>query len=469
MTPLLEEPPEAFAGALLGRGRRRACFVRDPGSGRLEPSEPWLAEAAEALRALADWRDHEALFLEVGPRSGCLFAAALHSTVRGQALGGVRHAPYARTLDVLRDALRLSLGMTRKSALAGLWWGGGKGVIAQACGRDADEPAFRRTLYREWGAFVSGLRGCYVTAEDAGTTPADMGHVFEATRHATCVPPDVGGSGNPSLHTALGVVCAMEAALDALGRGTLAGKRIALQGAGQVGAALAELLLEKGVARLCVAETSAECRQALEDRLGCERLQVVAARPGEPGILAEPCDVLVPAALGGVLGPKTIPHVQAPLVCGPANNQLEDEARDGRALHARGSVLVPEIIANRMGVVHCANEQYGSLPRDPAVERHLRPDWEHAIGPTTRRVLARAAELGIPPVEAANRLADALAATPHPLWPGRGRALVAALVAERWHAAGALEADQAAGLRPMQTTETPSGRSARASHHASRR
>jgi len=431
MDRLFEQTPEAFARLLLERGTRRVCFVGGP-SGRLEASVPWLAPLAQALAALPDTGAHEAVFLEVGPRTGCLFSATLHSTARGQALGGVRHWPYPSLAAFLRDGLRLARGMTRKNALAGLWWGGGKGVIARAPGTAFEDPEFRRTLYHEYGAFVTGLAGCYVTAEDAGTTPADMAAVQEATRFVTCAPPDVGGSGNPSLYTAAGVVCAMRAAWDALESRSLEGLRIAMQGAGNVGAAMIELLLEQDVAGIRVAELSGERRRAVLDRFGGERVEVVQVEAEGPGILAAPCDVLVPNALGSVLGPKTIPHVRARLVCGAANNPLEEEIRDGAALHARGVAYVPDFLANRMGVVHCANEQYGVLPHDPAVERHLSDDWAHAIAPTTRRVLARAADEGIPPVAAAHALADELAAQPHPIWPGRGRTIVERLLAGGW-------------------------------------
>ena len=432
MDSLLHEPPQRIARRLRERGRRRAFFVRDA-SGALRASDSFLAHAAAELTSLRDFQDHEGLFLEVGAETGSLFAAAVHSTVRGQALGGVRHATYASGLDFLRDGLRLSQGMTRKSALAGLWWGGGKGVIARGADDLSEQPAYRATLYREYGAFVSGLRGLYVTAEDAGTSPGDMAIVAPATRFATCVPPSVGGSGDPSVATAAGVLCGMRAALDASGMGGLEGKRIAMQGAGQVGSAMIGQLLEAGVANIRVGEVSGVRREAVLDRFAGSPVEVVAADPDEPGVLAAPCDVLAPNALGGVLGPKTIPHVRARMVCGAANNQLVDTGRDGRALSERGILFVPEIVTNRMGVVHCANEQYGTPRHDPAVERHLSDGWEDAIGPVVRRVLARAESDGVPPVEAANALADEAASRPHPLWPGRGAAILRSLVEERWH------------------------------------
>ncbi len=427
MSASLQQDPGAFADALRQRGRRRASLV---GAGEgLRASEAWLEPLAREIAGLADFARHEALFLEVGRRTGCLYTASIHGTARGQGLGGLRRQVYTSLGELLRDGLRLSRGMTRKNALAGLWWGGAKGVIA---GTAAGDPAFRRTLYAEYGAFVSSLRGLYVTAEDAGTAPEDMAVVHATTRFAVCVPPDVGGSGNPALYTAAGVVCAMEAALDVLGLGALAGKRVAMQGAGQVGAAMVERLLERGVAGVVVDEISAERREEVMDRFAGRSVEVRAAIPGEPGVLAEPCDVLAPNALGGVLGPKTIPHVRARLVCGSANNQLQDDVRDGRALHERGVVFVPGIIANRMGVVHCANEQYGAPAPDAAVEEQLSRSAPHGIHSTVRRVLERARTEDRPPVEVADVLADEAAREPHPLWPGRGRAILETLLAERW-------------------------------------
>ena len=205
----------------------------------------------------------------------------------------------------VRDGLRLARGMTRKCALAGLWWGGGKGLIARQPGDAHRDPAYRRRLYREYGAFVSSLRGCYVTAEDVGTTPLDMAEVFGATRFATSVPQGVGGTGNPSPWTAAGVVCAMEAGLEFLGRGSLEGTTIAMQGTGNVGSAMIAMLLEKGVARITASEICSEQRAALESAFDGRPVELRAALPGDCEILAEPCDLLAPNALGGVLNAKT--------------------------------------------------------------------------------------------------------------------------------------------------------------------
>lgn len=424
----LSSHPAEFAAALQRDLAGRAWLVRDRETGRVEASSPRLARLARFVEA----EDHEAVFLSLGPGSGALFGAFVHSTTRGQAQGGVRRSDYPSLEAFLRDGLRLSRTMTRKNALARLWWGGGKGLIACPPGRSPEDPDFRRSVYQEFGAFVSGLRGCYVTAEDAGTGPADMAEIFRATRFATCIPPQRGGAGNPSQRTAAGVAAAMQAALSFLDLGDLAGKKLVLQGTGQVGSCLVALLLERGAASIVASEVCAERRDALLDGFDDERVDVRLVAPGDLSILAEPCDVLAPCALGGVLGPKTIPQLRTRLVCGAANDPLEDEERDAAALAAGDIAYVPDFVANRMGIVSCANEQYGGLVDDPAVARHLDLSWPGSIAATTRRVLEAARVAGTTPVREALRLARELAAEPHPIWAGRGQAILEDLTTNGW-------------------------------------
>lgn len=432
MTRLVDLSPESFAAHLVSLGLRRASFVSD--GGEVRASHPALAEiAAEIAADRRDFHRHEGVFFEVGRETGALFGAFVHGTTRGQGQGGLRYWPYASLTSFIADGLRLSLGMTRKSALAGLWWGGGKGLIARAPEHAFRDPAFRERLYTEYAAFVSGLRGCYITAEDAGTGPSDMAIVHRGTRFVTCTPPSVGGAGNPSPATAKGVVCAMEGALAHLGRGTLAGKRVVMQGTGNVGAAMIGELLQRDVGSILASELSAERRAQLAEQFSGAPLTLVPAAPGDDRILAEPCDILAPNALGGILNPDTIPGIQAPIVCGAANNQLLDDVRDAEALRARGITYVPDFLCNRMGIVYCANEQYGQLPHDPAIERHYGRDWDNAVYVVTRRALELAEREGITTAAAANRLADTLAAEPHPIWGGdRSRSIIRGLVADRW-------------------------------------
>lgn len=437
MAEVVASSPQALAEQMLASGARRIWLARPRGRDGIACSHPALAELAGFLEDPAsEERGHEAVLLGVGEESRTLFGVFVHQTCRGQAQGGVRHWHYDSVRDFLRDGLRLSLGMGRKCALAGLWWGGGKAIIARRPDDAWQVPGFRRLVYREFAAFVSSLRGCYVTAEDAGTSPEDMAVVQRYTRFVTCIPPSLGGSGNPSPMTARGVVCAMEAALAFGEAGPLAGRTVAMQGAGNVGSAMIEQLLEKGVARIVVAEPSAERRAALVERHPDAPLELRAPEPGDERILAEPCDVLAPNALGGVLGPESIARVRARVVCGAANNPLVDDERDARLLAERGILYVPDFVANRMGIVQCANEHAGTLERDPEIWRHLDGEREDSIQAITRRVLAEAQQHGTTPIAAANRLADQQAQEPHPIWGHRARRILDSLIEGSWAAEG---------------------------------
>jgi glutamate dehydrogenase/leucine dehydrogenase len=227
----------------------------------------------------------------------------------------------------------------------------------------------------------------------------------------------------------------MEGALDFLSMGPLSDKRVVMQGIGNVGSEMVELLLDRGVASIVASDISAERTQELAARCRDPRLRVQLVSPGDTSVFEEPCDVFAPNALGGVLDPETIRKLRTRIVCGAANNQLLDDARDGELLRAKGIVYVPDFVANRMGIVNCANEQYGVLPNDPAIERHYGRDWDNAIFVVTRRVLERAAREATTPTVAANALADELGLQAHPIFGHRVRAIINALVAEAWEKA----------------------------------
>lgn len=446
----LLETPDAFAQHLESLGTRRACFVF---GATPRASHPSLEPMLEAMVATLGAGGHEAVFLEVGERTGALFGAFVHRTRRGQAAGGLRHWSYGSIRALLNDGLRLSKAMTRKNALAGLWWGGGKGIIAQQAGeryRDAD---YRAQLYQEYGTFVTSLRGLYVTAEDVGTQPADIGNVFKTTRFVTCIPPSLGGSGNPSISTATGVICAMEAALAHQGLGDLNGKRVAVQGLGNVASSLIEQLLRKGVAEIVAADISEPQVQAARIRFAKHPVTISAVLPSDTSILAEPCDILAPSALGGVLNAITIPQIRAKIVCGAANNQLDDEERDAQALADRGIVYIPDFVANRMGIVRCANEQYGTLPDDPAIRRHFGRTWENSVYLITEQVLNFARERGLTTSAAANQVADEMSEELHPIWEHRGKLTLESLLDELWHLEGAIPDPRASG--PVPTLKSP--------------
>ncbi|HEV7669636.1 MAG TPA: Glu/Leu/Phe/Val dehydrogenase dimerization domain-containing protein [Thermoanaerobaculia bacterium] len=427
--------PQAFASALSDAGIHRAFLVWDAASGTVRASHPLLDPLAQLFAEdRRDFDHHEGIFLQVAPDTGVLQAAFVHRTCRGQGSGGLRFWRYDTMEEFLRDGLRLSRGMTHKNALAGIWWGGGKGVIARDTGRAEDAQA-RRRIFEEYGAFLSSLRGCYVSAEDAGTVPEDIAAVFSASRFVTCIPPALGGSGNPSAPTARGVVRGMEAALTHLGMGTLEGKSVAVQGLGHVGEALVGFLAERGVARIIGSDVSADRVTGLVEktsRFPDLDLDLRVIERGDDSILAAEADLLAPCATGGTLNPRTISLIRARIVCGAANNQLEDPERDGLALAERGILYLPDFLVNRMGIVNCADESFGSLPDDPRIEAHLGHEWDNSIYNLSLEILARAKDSGQTPARVALDLAEQRSFELHPIWGHRGAQIVASLVAGGW-------------------------------------
>ncbi|MBW2737113.1 MAG: Glu/Leu/Phe/Val dehydrogenase, partial [Deltaproteobacteria bacterium] len=358
--------------------------------------------------------------------------AFIHKTRRGQAAGGTRFWRYETVADFVRDGLRLSRGMGQKCALAGLWWGGGKGVIARRADANHKNPELRGQVYRDYGRMMSGLRGLYVTAEDVGTTPPDMAQIFTTSRHTTCIPNSMGGSGNPSALTATGVVVGMEAALHHLGLGTLAGKTVAMQGLGNVAIAMIGDLLERHVSRIIGCDIEQEVINKVHEHYPGAPLELQVVVLDDERILFEEADVLVPNATGAILNPRTIPAIKAKVICGAANNQLELSTRDGRALKERGVLYVPDFLANRMGIVNCANEQYGWFEHDPAIEAHLQREPEHGIFQRALEVFRRAEKSERCNAEEAELLAEELMEQPHRIWPDRGQQIIDYLLRSSW-------------------------------------
>jgi len=435
---LIRMSPQAFVRLLRDGGIRRFHFVLDRGAGRLVSSHERLQPVADFLFAdRRDFQNHEGMFFQVTREHETLQGAFVHCTVRGQAAGGLRYWQYDTMEEYLRDGLRLAVGMTRKNALAGLWWGGGKGVMARNPAVDRDDAEVRKSLYREYGELMTAIGGAYVTAEDVGTSVEDMAQIFATTRHTTCIPPALGGSGNPSVPTARGVIAGMEAALQYLEMGSLAGKRVAVQGMGHVGEPLMQMLGDKGVAGIVACDVDggaveAVVRRHRESARAQIPLEARVVGQGDESFFETECDVWSPNATGAVLNPRSIAALRARIVCGAANNQLEDAVRDDRLLHERGILYVPDFLTNRMGIVSCADEHAGRLPHDPLIERHLHKEWTHSIHRTCLKVFRRSQDSGPPPSQVAEEVADALATEPHPIFGHRGQQIIDALVAGRW-------------------------------------
>jgi leucine dehydrogenase len=278
--------------------------------------------------------------------TGLRAIVAIHDSRLGPALGGCRFIPYDSDEAAVIDALRLARGMTYKAAITGLAHGGGKSVIIRP--KDAFD---RVALFRSFGKFLEDLRGHYITAEDSGTSVEDMEVVRSVTKNVTGVDPSRGGSGDPSPFTALGVRRGVEACVKfKLGRDSLEGIRVAVQGVGHVGYYLCKELHALG-AKLSVADI---------DPLKSERAQreFGATVVGLGEIAALECEVFAPCALGAGLNDQTIPKLRAPIVAGAANNMLA-EPRHGDDLHARGILYAPDYAINAGGLVNVAQEVLG--------------------------------------------------------------------------------------------------------------
>jgi len=318
--------------------------------------------------------------------SGLRAIIAVHSTVLGPGLGGTRFWPYPDEESALVDVCRLARGMTYKHAAAGLDQGGGKAVIL-------GDPAILRTdeLIRAYACLVDGLAGRYITAEDVGTTQADMDLVRTITPHVTGVSEALGGSGDPSPATALGVLWAMRAVAERLwGSPSLTGRHVCISGVGKVGSALADHLHAEG-ARLTVADVRPEAVEAVVDRTGAHVADAATAHTVE-------CDVFSPCALGAVLDGRTIPQLSCAAVVGSANNQLATDEDDNR-LQAAGILYAPDYVVNAGGVINIAEEQ-GGYDHARAEEKIAR------IHDTTLQILDLADRDGITTAEAADRFAE---------------------------------------------------------------
>lgn len=332
---------------------------------------------------------HERVVVATGIRSGLTIVVAVHSTALGQAAGGCRMWRYANWLEGLDDALRLSEAMTLKSALAEMPLGGGKSVIAVPHDHVVTAEQ-RREVMLDLGDVVESLGGIYGVAEDVGTTAEDMLVVAERTRFAYCLPPSAGGSGEPSEPTAVGVHRAIAATCSHLfASESVAGRRLTIVGLGQVGSRLARRLSAEG-ATLVVSDID-DSKRALASELG--------ARWVEPAdALFVPADVLVPAALGGVITPEVALRLDCRAIVGPANNQLASEDV-ADSLAARGIVWAPDFLVNAGGVIYGGLVEVGAVPPAEAMARVER------IGDTLANILASAEAAGTTPFAAAVQLA----------------------------------------------------------------
>lgn len=303
-----------------------------------------------AVFSLSDFADHEQVVFVSDDKSGLKAIIAVHNSNLGPALGGCRMWPYASEEEAIRDVLRLSRGMTYKSAMANLKLGGGKSVII---GNPRTHKA--PELLAAFARALEQLNGRYIAAEDSGTSVADMKYMTQFTRHVAGIhdkPSDAGTrSGDPSPATAYGTFIGIRAAVkERLGRDSLEGLRVAVQGVGNVGFDLARQLKAAG-AQLWVTDIHREPLLQAGKELGAT---VVA--PEE--VFGLDVDVFAPCALGAILNDSTIPQLKAKVVAGAANNQLA-EARHGAELMKRGILYAPDYVINAGGIIDVYHERIG--------------------------------------------------------------------------------------------------------------
>ncbi len=290
--------------------------------------------------------DHEELVFCTDKTSGLKAMITIHSTKLGPAIGGCRFLEYCSDDEAINDVLRLAQAMTCKSAISGLYYGGGKAVIMKnsLCGD-------RGKLLRVFGRFVESLKGKYITTVDSGTTMIDMTDIRSETRYVTGIPIENGGLGDPSPITALGVIWGMKACLIELcGSDSLKNMVVAIQGVGNVGYRLA-ILLQKEGAKILVSDTDDEKIKRLANRI-----DVKIVSPDQ--ICFKEVDILSPCALASTVNENSIPYLKCKIIAGAANNQLSKDT-DADLLHQEGILYAPDYVINAGGLIHVVAEYEG--------------------------------------------------------------------------------------------------------------
>lgn len=331
--------------------------------------------------------NHEQIVFCNDKDTGLKAIIGIHNTVLGPALGGTRMWNYNNEWEALNDVLRLSRGMTYKSAISGLNLGGGKAVIiGDAKTQKTPE------LMRKFGEFVNSLSGKYITAEDVGMATADMDTVHEVTPHVTGISESLGGSGNPSPVTAYGVYMGMKAAAKyKFGSDNLEGKRILVQGIGNVGQALVGHLTKEG-AIVQITDLHEDKLLEASNKYGCT------IYTGNDLYSAD-VDIYAPCALGATINDDTIYKIKAQVIAGAANNQLANENIHGPILQERGIVYAPDFLINAGGIINV----YGEIAHYDKQEALRRTE---NIYNTTLEIFDYAQKNNLTPQKAAMALAE---------------------------------------------------------------
>jgi leucine dehydrogenase len=328
--------------------------------------------------------EHEQLLFCYDKATGLRAIIAVHNTVLGPALGGTRMWNYASEAEALQDVLRLSRGMTYKAAISGLNLGGGKAVIIGDSRKQKSEAMFRR-----FGKFVDSLAGKYITAEDVGISPRDMGYVNMETDFVAGLP---GKGGDPSPVTAYGVYMGMKAcAKKQYGSDSLQGRKVAVQGVGHVGEYLVEFLAKEG-AVITITDIHEDTVNRVASKYGCQTV-------APDAIYDVDMDIYAPCALGATVNDDTLSRLRCSIIAGAANNQLAKEDIHGPALMNKGIIYAPDFMINAGGLINCYVELHGYDK-----EKAMRQAEE--IYSTTALILNRSEKEAAPTYKIANLMAE---------------------------------------------------------------
>jgi leucine dehydrogenase len=341
---------------------------------------------ADPVFGQASFNDHEQIVFCHDKDTGLKAIIGIHNTVLGPALGGTRMWKYTNEWEALNDVLRLSRGMTYKSAISGLNLGGGKAVIIGDAKTDKTPE-----MMVKFGQFIHSLSGKYITAEDVGTTTPDMDLIRDVTPYVTGISEARGGSGNPSPVTAYGVYMGMKAAAkQQFGSDSLAGKKVLVQGTGHVGETLIDYITKEG-GIVFISDINEAKMQEVSAKYG--------ATIYSGDIYSADVDIYAPCALGATVNDETINKLKAKVIAGAANNQLANEVVHGKMLQEKGILYAPDFLINAGGIINV----YAEIVKYDKAEAMRRTE---NIYNTTLEIFNFAAANGITTQQAAMSIAQ---------------------------------------------------------------
>ncbi|WP_214070166.1 Glu/Leu/Phe/Val dehydrogenase [Mucilaginibacter sp. dw_454] len=346
-----------------------------------------IAKSTDSIFSQLEDCGHKKVVYCSDPDTGLQAIIAIHNTVLGPALGGVRMWTYKTEAEALADVLRLSRSMTYKAAISGLNLGGGSAVIIGDSRKQKTE-----VLLRKFGRFVKNLNGEFIAGEDVGTNPRDMELIRMETEHVAGLPESVGGSGDPAPIAAMGVFMGIKASVkEVFGTDSLAGKRVIVQGIGHVGEHLVKLLRDENV-KVYVSDINDDRTRQVSKKYGAEAV-------ANHSIFDIDADIYSPCALGGTINTQTINKLKCGIIAGSANNQLEDEEVHGQLLLDKGIIFAPDYVINAGGVINCYSELMGFA------KKHSLQLTEN-IYEATRNVIKLSKTENISTIVAANKIVE---------------------------------------------------------------